>query len=282
MWADELAAWKNAQSPWDMAMFGLRLGDNPRAIVTTTPKPVPLVRALMKDPRSVLTRGSTYDNAANLALQFLESIKDRYEGTRLGRQEIDAELLEDVPGALWTDAMLQHEAFADVQRIVVAVDPSGADGDPESGADEIGIIVAAKLVDGRFAILEDATCNLSPFGWGRRAVERYKEHGAALIVAERNYGGAMVESVIRTADKYANVKLVTASKGKAVRAEPIAALYEQGRVSHSQGLEKLEGQMTQMTLTGYVGEGSPDRLDAAVWALTELVDATDNSWAGTI
>jgi len=282
MWADELAAWKNAQSPWDMAMFGLRLGDNPRAIVTTTPKPVPLVRALMKDPRSVLTRGSTYDNAANLALPFLESIKERYEGTRLGRQEIDAELLEDVPGALWTDAMLQHEAFADVQRIVVAVDPSGADGDPESGADEIGIIVAAKLVDGRFAILEDATCNLSPSGWGRRAVERYKEHGAALIVAERNYGGAMVESVIRTADKYANVKLVTASKGKAVRAEPIAALYEQGRVSHSQGLEKLEGQMMQMTLTGYVGEGSPDRLDAAVWALTELMDATDNSWAGTI
>jgi len=270
MWCDELAAWKNAQMTWDMAMFGLRLGTDPRAIVTTTPKPVPLVRALMKDPRSILTRGNTYDNAANLAETFLDAIRERYEGTRLGRQEITGELLEDVPGALWTDAMINRDAFAEAQRIVVAVDPSGADGNPESGADEIGIIVAAKLIDGRFAILEDATCSLSPSGWGRRAVDRYHTHGAGLIVAERNYGGAMVESVIRTADQYAKVKLVTASKGKAVRAEPIAALYEQGRVSHAPGLEKLEGQMMQMTLTGYVGEGSPDRVDALVWALTEL------------
>ena len=282
MWCDELAAWKNAQMTWDMAMFGLRLGSDPRAIVTTTPKPVPLVRALMKDPRSILTRGNTYDNAANLAAPFLEAIRERYEGTRLGRQEITGELLEDVPGALWTDAMINREAFAEAQRIVVAVDPSGADGNPESGADEIGIIVAAKLIDGRFAILEDATCNLSPSGWSRRAVDRYHTHGAGLIVAERNYGGAMVESVIRTADQYAKVKLVTASKGKAVRAEPIAALYEQNRVSHAPGLEKLEGQMMQMTLTGYVGEGSPDRLDAMVWALTELMEANNYSWAGTL
>mgnify|MGYP003451143592 CR=1 FL=1 len=277
IWADELAAWKNAQSTWDMAMFGLRLGTDPRAIVTTTPKPVPLVRALMKDPGSVITRGSTYDNAANLAAPFLQSIRDRYEGTRLGRQEINAELLDDVPGALWTDAMFRHGVIPDAQRIVVAVDPSGADGNPESGADEIGIIVAAKLIDGTFAILEDATCNLSPSGWGRRAVDRYKTHGAALIVAERNFGGAMVESVIRTADRDANIKLVTASKGKAVRAEPVAALYEQGRVAHAPGLERLEAQMLQMTLTGYVGDGSPDRLDAAVWAITELMAGSSYS-----
>jgi len=284
MWADELAAWKNAQSTWDMAMFGLRLGTDPRAIVTTTPKPVPLVRSLMKDSRSVMTRGSTYDNSANLAAPFLEAIRERYEGTRLGRQEIDAELLDDVPGALWTVDMIDaaKHPVGEAQRVIVAVDPSGADGDPESGADEIGIIVAAKMMDGTFAILEDATCNLSPEGWGRRSVERYHAHSASMIVAERNFGGDMVGGVIRAADRNAKFKLVTASRGKAVRAEPIAALYEQGRVAHSEGLERLEGQMLQMTLTGFVGEGSPDRLDAAVWALSELASTNNNTWEGTI
>ena len=284
MWGDELAAWKNGQSTWDMAMFGLRLGTDPRAIVTTTPKPVPLVRALMNDPRSVLTRGSTYDNAANLAAPFLEAIRERYEGTRLGRQEINAELLDDVPGALWTMDTIDkaRRPVGEVQRVVVAVDPSGADGDPESGADEIGIVVAAKMMDGTFAILEDATCNLSPEGWGRRTVERYHAHSAAMIVAERNFGGDMVGGVIRTADRNAKFKLVTASRGKAVRAEPVAALYEQFRVAHAPGLEKLEAQMLQMTLTGFVGEGSPDRLDAAVWALSELMNGQSLSYTGAL
>jgi len=276
-WADELAAWKNGIDVWDMLMFALRLGDDPRAIFTTTPRVTPLIRRLMKDPGTVLTRGSTYDNAANLAGPFLEAIRERYEGTRLGRQEISGELLEDVPGALWTGEMVGNavgKPIQEAQRIVVAVDPSGADGDPEGGSDDIGIVVAAKFMDGTYGILEDATCNLSPAGWGRRAAERYGHHLADCIVAEKNFGGAMVEAVIKGADPVAKVKMVTASRGKAVRAEPIAALYEQDRVAHAPGLEKLEEQMMHMTLTGYVGDGSPDRLDAAVWALTELSEPT--------
>lgn len=277
LWADELAAWKNGVDVWDMAMFGLRLGSDPRAIFTTTPRVTALIKRLMKDPETILTRGSTYDNASNLAPQFLETIKRRYEGTRLGRQEISGELLEDVPGALWTSEMIdgaRTDVNFEAQRIVVAVDPSGADGDSESGSDDIGIVVAAKLVDGTYAVLEDATCNLSPDGWGRRTVERYRHHMADKIVAEKNFGGAMVEAVIRAQDRNANVAMVTASRGKAVRAEPIAALYEQGRIKHAPGLEKLEDQMMSMTLTGYVGEGSPDRLDAAVWAITELMEGS--------
>ena len=276
MWADELAAWnkKNAQTTWDMAMFGLRLGTDPRALVTTTPKPLPLIKDLMKDPGSVLTRGSTYDNAANLAAPFLKNITQKYAGTRLGRQEINAELLEDIPGALWTYSMIEDShrpPSSEIRRIVVGVDPSGADGDPESGSDDIGIIVAAEMTDGTFAVLEDSTCNLSPSGWSRRAVERYHAHGASAIVAEKNFGGAMVESTIRTADRNVKIIMVNASLGKAVRAEPVAALYEQGRVVHAPGLEKLESQMLQMTLTGFVGEGSPDRLDACVWAISQLM-----------
>ncbi|MEL7398068.1 MAG: terminase family protein [Pseudomonadota bacterium] len=284
-WADELAAWKKGIDVWDMLMFALRLGDDPRAIFTTTPRVTPLIRRLMKDPGTVLTRGSTFDNRANLAAPAIAALKDLYEGTRLGRQELYGELLEDVPGALWTGEMLEKARLKDMQeaqRIVVAVDPSGADGDPEGGSDDIGIVVAAKFYDGTFGVLEDATCNLSPAGWGRRAVERYGHHLADCIVAEKNFGGAMVEAVIKNADRNAKVVMVTASRGKAVRAEPIAALYEQGRVAHAPGLEKLEEQMTHMTLTGYVGDGSPDRLDAAVWALTELTEGTDynlSSWA---
>ena len=276
-WADELAAWKKGIDVWDMLMFALRLGDDPRAIFTTTPRVTPLIRRLMKDPGTVLTRGSTFDNRANLAAPALEALKDMYQGTRLGRQELYGELLEDVPGALWTSEMIDRARSVDIQdaqRIVVGVDPSGADGDPEGGSDDIGIVIAAKLYDGTYAILEDATCNLSPAGWGRRSTDRYSAHMADCIVAEKNFGGAMVEAVIKNADRNAKVKMVTASRGKAVRAEPIASLYEQGRVAHAPGLEKLEEQMMHMTLTGYVGDGSPDRLDAAVWALTELTEGS--------
>lgn len=273
IWADELAAWKNAQSTWDMAMFGLRLGTDPRSIVTTTPKPVPLVRALMKDPGSVITRGSTYDNAANLAAPFLQSIRDRYEGTRLGRQEINAEMLDDLPGALWTREMFDSQRkgmLPEMRRIVVAVDPSGTRGESDSG-DSIGIVVAGIGIDGRGYVLADRTCKLSPDGWAKRAVGAYHEFKADRIVAERNFGGAMVEAVIRTADKSVSYKEVTASRGKVARAEPIAALYEQGRVSHAPDLEELEDQMCQIGSSGYIGEGSPDRADALVWALTELM-----------
>jgi predicted phage terminase large subunit-like protein len=269
-WCDELAAWAYPDA-WDQLQFGLRLGTDPRAVVTTTPRPTPLVRSLVKDPRTRITRGSTFDNAANLAPSALEALRERYEGTRLGRQELNAEILDDVPGALWTREMIRHSRdIPPMSRVVVAVDPSGASG--AGDGDNIGIVVAGRGVDGRFYALEDATCDLSPAGWGRRVVDRFKAHSADRIVAERNFGGAMVESVIRTADRNAPIKMVTASRGKSVRAEPVAALYEQGRVIHAHGMDLLEDQMMQMTLTGFVGEGSPDRVDALVWALTDLMD----------
>jgi len=282
IWADELAAWKDGQDVWDMAQFGLRLGDNPRAIVTTTPKTNSLIIEILEDPGTIVTRGSTYSNAANLAKKFLEKIKRRYEGTRLGRQEIHAELLTDVQGALWTNRMIEdakirglgyspEQVASEALRIVVAIDPSGASGDDDT-ADEIGILVCAKLTEDRYAVLEDASGVFSPAGWAKRACERYDYWGADRIIAERNFGGAMVESTIRNArpDGSVPVTLVTASRGKAVRAEPVAALYEQKRVVHVGELGKVEEQMTHMTNLGFVGKGSPDRLDAAVWGLSEL------------
>lgn len=266
-WCDELAAWQYSDA-WDQLQFGLRLGSNPQAVVTTTPRPTPMVRALVKDERTRITRGSTFDNAANLAPEAVQALRERYEGTRLGRQELFAEILEDVEGALWTRDRIRVAEPPEFARVVVAVDPSGASGTGDG--DSIGIVAAGRAMDGTFHVIEDATCDLGPAGWGRRAVERYHAHKADRIVAERNFGGAMVEAVIRTADRSVPVKLVTASRGKAVRAEPVAALYEQRRVTHSRGLDALEDQMMMFTSTGYVGDGSPDRVDALVWALSEL------------
>ena len=271
-WADEQAAWQYPDA-WDQLMFGLRLGQDPRVVVTTTPRPTPLIRALAKDPRTHITRGSTFDNSANLAPDALIRLKERYEGTRLGRQELFAEILDDLPGALWSREWFdQHRTSTppEMQRIVVAVDPSGTAGASDDG-DSIGIVVAGKGIDGRAYVLADRTCKLSPDGWARRVVQAYREFNADRIVAERNYGGAMVEALIRTVDRRAAYKEVVASRGKAIRAEPVAALYEQGRVSHLGSMHELEDQMTLMGPDGYVGEGSPDRLDAAVWALTELM-----------
>jgi phage terminase large subunit-like protein len=279
---DELAAWAYLQDTWDMAMFGLRLGANPQAAITTTPKPLPLLRQLVKDGRSVITKGSTFANAANLAPSFLKDIRDKYDGTRLGRQELNAEILDDVPGALWTREMIdaaRRDANGniwtppDMQRVVIAIDPSGTKGEDDAG-DSIGIVAAGRGVDGIAYILADRTCKLSPHGWGRRALEAYNEFKGDRIVAERNFGGAMVEHVIKTVDRSVSYKEVVASRGKIVRAEPIAALYEQGKVRHigdAAGLDLLEDQMCAMTATGYLGDGSPDRVDAAVWALTELM-----------
>jgi phage terminase large subunit-like protein len=277
-WCDELAAWASPQETWDMLQFGLRLGERPRQVVTTTPKPIPTLKAIINDKSTVKTHGGTKDNAANLAPSFLEKIVGRFAGTRLGRQELDAEILDDVPGALWTRAMVdQARALrsSDYQRVVVAVDPSGTRGNSDDG-DSIGIIVAAKTISGHGRVIADRSCKLSPDGWGRRAVEAYHEFGADRIVAERNFGGAMVEHVIRTVDRSVAYKEVVASRGKIIRAEPVAALYEQGKVSHAGGedsraLIELEDQMCQMTGDGFLGEGSPDRVDALVWAITELM-----------
>lgn len=279
-YADELAAWENADT-WDQMMFGLRLGAQPRVIIATTPKPTPLIRRIVADPKTRVTRGSTFDNSANLAASTLDQLRRKYAGTRLGRQELNAEILDDVPGALWTrdmiDAARKPVTLPDMARVVVAVDPSGAREADDEGADSIGIVVAGKGVDGRGYVLVDRTCKLSPAGWGRRAVEAYHEFKANRVVAERNFGGAMVESVIRTADANVPFKEVTASRGKVQRAEPVAALYEQGRVSHVGPLEALEDQLVQMTAAeGYIGDGSPDRADALVWALTELMLGDQN------
>lgn len=270
---DELAKWRYARETWDQLQFGLRLGNDPRQIITTTPRPIPILKEILAASTTVVTRGSTYDNKANLAEAFVKQIIAKYEGTRLGRQELNAEVLDDLPGALWTRDMIDAKRIRTAPsmiRVVVAIDPSGTGGDADDG-DSIGIVVAGKGIDGRGYVLADRTCKLSPDGWARRAVQAYREFGADRIVAERNFGGAMVEHVIRTVDKNVAYKEVTASRGKVARAEPVAALYEQGRVSHVGSFPELEDQMCMIASDGYIGEGSPDRCDALVWALTELM-----------
>ena len=272
LWPDELAAWADPQSTWDMAMFGLRIGRHPRWLATTTPRPIKLLRDLLVRKDVVVTRGNTFENAANLAPPFLESIKARYSGTRLGRQEIDGELLEEVQGSLWCRALLDENRVAaapEMRRVVVAIDPSGTSG--SDNGDAVGIVVAGLGVDGLGYVLADRSAKLSPDGWGRRAVTAYHEFKADRIVAERNFGGAMVQHVIRTADKAVPFKELTASRGKAQRAEPVAALFEQHRVKMVGAFAELEDELCAMTSSGYAGEGSPDRADAMVWAITELM-----------
>ncbi|MHC2334479.1 DNA-packaging protein [Bradyrhizobium sp. USDA 4454] len=273
-WADELAAWNDPAAAWSMLQFGLRLGDHPRWIATTTPRPLKLIKELLERKDVVVTRGSTFENAANLAGPFLDAIKARYEGTRLGRQELNAELLDDVQGALWTRDLLEKARFTgalpDLKRVVVAIDPSGTAGQ-EDGGDAVGIVVAGLGRDGLGYVLADRTIKASPAVWGARAVAAYHEFRADRIVAERNFGGAMVQHVIRTVNPSVPYREVTASRGKIQRAEPIAALYEQNKVRHAGNFTELEDQLAAMTGEGYLGEGSPDRADALVWALTELM-----------
>jgi phage terminase large subunit-like protein len=284
-WCDELAAWHRLrrQSTWDMLNFGLRLGNNPQCFVSTTPMPVDVIadlikKSLAKHPGYVMTRGSTYANRGNLAASFLDSIVTRYEGTRLGRQELLGELLDDVPGALWTyDMIASGRVTKDVQalvplmkRIIVSVDPSGAASANDENADEIGIVIAGQHQDDSYYVLADRSLRGSPQVWARTAVTAYHEFKADRIVAERNYGGEMVVHTLRGIDPNVPIEVVTASRGKAVRAEPVALLYEQGKVHHVGAHAKLEDQMIKMTAGGYVGDGSPDRLDALVWALSEL------------
>lgn len=295
-WVDELAKYQRARDLWDMLQFTMRKPD-PRVFISTTPRPIPVIKDIMKLSGTVITRGSTMDNRSNLPASFLKSVLERYEGTRLGRQELNAEILDDVPGALWTREMFDNKRVRGewdgqqiittdgrkiaMQRVVIGVDPSGSSGDPEK-ADDIGIIAAGKGVDGRGYVLGDWTCNMSPAGWGRRVVDAYNKFRADNVVAEKNFGGDMVNFVIKTANATVPVKMVTASRGKVVRAEPIAALYEQGKVSHLNGLEELEDQACQMTADGYIGDGSPDRVDAKVWALSELMLDGSYDWAASL
>ena len=274
-WCDELCAWKNTVETWDQLQFTMRRGRHTRQCLTTTPKPSKLLTSIMERDDVVITRGSTRDNLKNLAPSVAKTLIARYEGTRLGRQEIDGEVLSDLEGCLWSHATLEAARAAhfvpDLQRVVVAIDPSGTGGKKDDG-DAVGIIVVGKGSDGRAYVLADKTVRASPEGWGRTAVEAYRFYNADRIVAERNFGGAMVEHVIRTVDPNVSYREVSASRGKAQRCEPVASLYEQAKVSHvGEGLELLEAQMLKMTLGGFVGEGSPDRVDALVWAISDLM-----------
>lgn len=267
-WADELAAWRYTET-WDMLEMGLRLGANPQGVVTTTPRPIQIIRDLLKDSGTVTTRGSTYDNKANLPKKFLNRILKRYEGTRLGRQELHAEILDDVVGALWTLALIEEHRVTtapELTRIVVAIDPAVSKGEESN---ETGIIVAGIGGNEHAYVLEDLTVRGSPNEWAQAAVTAYRRHKADRIVAEVNQGGDMVESIIRSIDKNIPYESVRATRGKAIRAEPVSALYERGRVHHVGVFAQLEDQMTNWTPVS--GEASPDRLDALVWALTSLM-----------
>jgi phage terminase large subunit-like protein len=265
-WAicDELAAWRYPET-WDMLMFGLRLGQAPRVAVATTPRPIPIIKQLIKDPTAVIVRGSTYENRDNLAPSFFQQVVSRYENTRLGRQELNAEILEDVPGALWTRAIIDDYRVTkapDLVRVVVGVDPAASTG-------ETGIVVAGRGADGHAYLLEDLTTAGSPDTWGRQVVTAYHKYRADRAAVEANNGGDMVISTIQVVDKTVATKKLWASRGKATRAEPVAALYEQGKVHHVGMFAGLEDEYC----TWVSGEGmdSPNRLDAAVWALTELM-----------
>jgi phage terminase large subunit-like protein len=273
-WCDEVAAWTNAKMVWDMLQMALRLGEDPRAIVTTTPRPVPLVKQLVADEHTVLTRAGTATNAANLAPGFLTEIERAYGGTRLGRQELNGELIEDMEGALWTRSVLEDARLAvapELEDVIVAVDPPATCG---PRADACGI-VAVGLVSlagahGRAVVLADASeQGLSPLDWASRASALADRLGAGQIVAEANQGGEMVRHALETAGCTVPVRLVTARAGKRARASPVAALYEAGRVQHVGVMKALEDEMCSFGADGF--SGSPDRVDALVWGVWALL-----------
>lgn len=283
-WVDELAKWKKAQETWDMLQFGLRLGEAPQVCVTTTPRNVGLLKELLDRESTVTTSAPTEANRANLAAGFLDEVRARYAGTRLGRQELDGVLIDEADGALWTPARLEAgriEASPELDRIVVAIDPpvTGKDGSDECGIVVAGAITQGPVQDWKAYVLADASIPAaSPMAWANAAILALEQFGAEKLVAEVNQGGDLVEQVIRQVDPIVPIRTVHASKGKVARAEPIAALYEQGRVCHVRGLDMLEDQMCQMTAQGFEGRGSPDRVDALVWALTELMIVPAAKW----
>lgn len=271
VWADELCAWRHDRMAWDMMVMGLRLG-RPGVFVSTTPKPRPLLKELLKNPSTVVTRGTSYDNIKNLAPVFISEVLEAYKGTRLGRQEIDGELIEDNPGALWRRDDIEASRISQAPalvRIVVGVDPATTS---KASSNSTGIVVAAKGADGHYYVLDDSTVRSTPAGWGKAVVAAYERHKADRIVAEGNQGGEMVSSTIATVQAGLPVKIVHATQGKRTRAEPISSLYEQGKVHHVGTFPYLEDEMCQWDPTDTEGgkQDSPDRVDALVWALTEL------------
>jgi phage terminase large subunit-like protein len=270
-WLDEIAKWRHAEETFDMLQFGLRLGDHPRQVVTTTPRPVPILKRLLADPKTALSHAPTSANAENLAVDFLERIVRRYAGTRLGRQELQGEMIEERADALWTRDMLERYRLAaapPLRRIVVAIDPPASS---HARADACGLVVAGKSEAGHVYILQDATLSaVRPAQWARAAVALYHRHEADEIVAEVNQGGDMVSAVIAEADAKAPVRQVRATRGKYLRAAPVAQLYEQGRIHHVGAFPALEDEMCAFGPDGLDNGRSPDRLDALVWAVTAL------------
>ena len=271
-WADELAAWRFLQEAWENLTLGFRIGDKLQGVISTTPKPLKLLKEIMSDTQTVVTRASSYENRSNLAPSFWNVIR-KYEGTRLGRQELEAEILDDNPGALWSRKIIDaykikwsEIRWEMLTRVVVAIDPAVTSGED---SDETGIVVCALARSEHVLVLDDVSCRDSPIGWARAAIAAYKKHRADRIVGEVNNGGDLVASNIHTVDPNVPFRAVRASRGKAVRAEPVASLYEQGRVHHVGSFPALEDQMCE-----YVpgkDQKSPDRMDALVWAITELL-----------
>ncbi len=276
-WADELASWRFLQDSWDNLQLALRLGDDPRVIVTTTPKPIKLLRTIMADPTTVVTGGSTYENRANLAAVFFDNVTRLYEGTTVGRQELHAELLDEAEGALWKRKDIEDNRtteYPDLDRLVTAIDPAVSSNEQ---SDETGIIAVGRAKVGgngrkpqdHFYVLFDASGRYAPLGWAERAITVHEDFQGDRIVGEVNNGGEMVETTLRVVDEDIPYKAVHASRGKQARAEPIAALYEQGRVHHVGLFDDLEDQ--QCNWVPNTGARSPDRLDALVWAISELM-----------
>ena len=269
-WCDELGCWKYTET-WDQLMFGLRLGQNPKVVVTTTPKPIPIIKELAKRKDVHVTSGSTFENEKNLADAAVIALRERYAGTRLGRQELFAEILEDVEGSLWSREMLQNamlkfnEKLPDFKRVVVAVDPAVT---ANKDSNETGIVICATDHKGQYYVLNDISGVYTPDTWAKKTVEAYESYKADKVIAEVNNGGDLVQKVVKTVDPNVNYKAVRATRGKFVRAEPIAALYEQKRVKHLNRFSLLEDQLC--TYNPEISSISPDRLDALVWGLTEL------------
>ena len=274
---DEIGRMRYQQEVFDMMMLGLRLGEKPRVLIATTPRPTPFMKKLVAMDKIKITTGTTYDNASHLSPSFLRKIRELYEGTRLGRQELMGGMILDPGNALFKDEWLRHDEIADdaIEQVTVGVDPSG-------GADDVGIVVSALLNDGCYAVLADRTLNASPAKWGDEVVKAHDEFDADDVVVERNFGGDMVTEVVKQAagrafaaqkrkDNLIRIREVVASRGKAVRAEPISLLYEKGRVLHRRGLDQLEAEMLSFSREwDRAVDGSPNRLDAMVWGLSRL------------
>ncbi len=267
-WCDEIGKWPDAEAAWDMLQFALRLGDEPKQLATTTPRATPLIKRLVADPLTAVTRMPTKVNQSNLARTFFQAIVARYENTVLGRQELGGELIEDRPDALWTRGMFRAASGEELGRVVVAVDP------PVTGhgrSDACGIVVAARAGEGAVVLADLSFAPAPPKAWASRAVAAFNEFKADCIVAEVNQGGDLVKAVIAQEDADVPVRAVHATRGKWLRAEPVAALYANGRVAHRPGLAALEDEMCALGADGTAEGHSPDRVDALVWALTDLL-----------